>query len=86
MTVTANEVKTKGVSIFDYMFERFNEVVINVRGQNKYCVIPFEEYEDYRAYKLDLAHKEVMQDIEDGKYHTDTNRHFQEIEEAIKND
>jgi len=86
VTVTANEVKTKGVSIFDYMFERFNEVVINVRGQNKYCVIPFEEYEDYRAYKLDLAHKEVMQDIEDGKYHTDINRHFQEIEEAIEND
>ncbi len=86
MTVTANEVKTKGVSIFDYMFEKFNEVVINVRGQNKYCVIPFEEYEEYRAYKLDVAHKKVMQDLKDDKYNTNLAKHFDEIEQAIKND
>ena len=86
MTIMANEVKTKGVSVFDALLEKFSEVIINVRGQNKYCVIPFEEYEEYRAYKLDMAHKEVMQNIEEGKYHSDINRHFEEIEKAIKND
>lgn len=86
MTVTANEVKTKGVSVFDYMFEKFNEVVINVRGVNKYCVIPFEEYEEYRAYKLDVAYKEVMQDVQAHKYHTDTDKHFDAIEQALKDD
>jgi hypothetical protein len=86
MTVTANEVKIKGVSLFDYMFEKFNEVVINVRGQNKYCVIPFEEYEEYRAYKLNIAHKEVMKDLQNGKYHTHSTKHFDDIEEAMKND
>ncbi len=86
MTVTANEVKTKGVSLFDYMFEKFSEVIINVRGKNKYCVIPFDEYEAYRAYKLDVAHKEVMKNIEAGQFHTDIDKHFKEIEEAIKND
>ncbi|MEA1919122.1 MAG: prevent-host-death protein [Campylobacterota bacterium] len=83
MTISANEVKIKGVSVFDAMFEKFNEVVINVRGKNKYCVIPFEEYEEYRAYKLDMAHKEVMKNIDQGKYHTDTNRHFDTIKKAI---
>ena len=86
MTVTANEVKTKGVSLFDHMFKKFNEVVINVRGQNKYCVIPFKEYEEYRAYKLDIAHKEVIQDLKDDKYHASLSKHFEEIEQAIKND
>ena len=86
MTVTANEVKTKGVSLFDSMFEKFSELIINVRGKNKYFVIPFEEYEDYRAYKLEIAHKEAMQDIEAGRSHTDINKHFDEIEEAIKDD
>ena len=86
MIVTANEVKTKGVSLFDYMFEKFNEVVINVRGKNKYFVVPFEEYEEYRAYKLDIAYKEVMEEIEVGRFHTDINRHFDEIEKAIKDD
>ena len=83
MTIMANEVKTKGVSVFDTMLEKFSEVIISVRGKNKYCVIPFEEYEEYRAYKLDMAHKEVMQNIAAGNYHTDTKKHFDAIEEAL---
>ncbi len=85
MTVMANDIKTKGVSLFDTLFESFSEIIISVRGKNKYCVIPFEEYEDYRAYKLDVAHKEVMQDIENGAYHTDVKKHFDTIEKALDN-
>ena len=86
MTITASEVKAKGVSLFEKLLDGFNDVIINVRGKDKYCVIPFEEYEEYRAYKLEKAHKEVMGDIEKGDYHTDLNRHFAAIEEAINND
>ena len=84
MTIMANDIKTKGVSIFDTMFEKFSEVIISVRGKNKYCVIPFDEYEGYRAYKLDLAHKEVMQNIADGEYHTSTQKHFDTLKEALR--
>ena len=83
MIIMANEVKTKGVSVFDTLFQKFSEVIINVRGKNKYFVIPFDEYEEYRAYKLDIAHKEVMQDISEGKYHSNTKKHFDTIEEAL---
>ncbi len=83
MVIMANEVKTKGVSVFDTLLDKFSEVIINVRGKNKYCVIPFEEYEEYRAYKLETAHKEVMENIAKGNYHTDINRHFDTIKEAI---
>ena len=84
MTIMANEVKTKGVSVFDTLLEKFSEVIINVRGKNKYCVIPFDEYEAYRVYKLDMAHKEVMEDIEKGKYHNNPQKHFDSIKEALK--
>jgi hypothetical protein len=80
----ANDIKTKGVSIFDTLFEKFSEVIISVRGKNKYFVIPFDEYEEYRAYKLDMAHKEVMENISNGEYHTSTKKHFDRLKEALK--
>lgn len=86
MNITANEIKTKGVSAFDAMFEKFNEVIVNVRGKNKYCVIPFEEYEEYRTYQLNMAHKEAMQDIKEANYHTDVKQHIDSIKQAIKYD
>jgi len=86
MTIMANEVKTKGVSVFDTALEKFSEVIINVRGKNKYCVIPYTEYEAYRNYKLDMAHKEVMEDITKDKYHNDIEKHFKTIDDALKND
>ena len=86
MTVTASEVKQKGVSLFEKLLDGFSEVIINVRGKDKYCVIPFEEYEEFRAYKLEKAHREVMKDIEAGRYHSDLQRHFDAIEKAIEGD
>ena len=86
MTVTASEVKQKGVSLFEKLLDDFSEVIINVRGKDKYCVIPFEEYEEFRAYKLEKAYREVMEDIEVGRFHSDLQRHFDAIEKAIKGD
>ncbi len=84
MIIMANEVKTKGVSYFDKLFEKFSEVIISVRGKNKYFVVPFEEYEAYRAYKLDMAHQETMQEINNGDYHSDIKKHFETIEASLK--
>lgn len=84
MVVMANDIKTKGVSIFDSLFEKFSEVIISVRGKNKYCVIPYDEYEEYRAYKLEKAHQEVMEDIINEKYHTSTKKHLDTLKEALK--
>jgi len=82
MRVTASEIKAKGVSLFDNVLDGFGEIIINVRGKDKYCVIPFEEYEKFKTYKLEQAHKEAIQDINSGNYHTDLSRHFDTIEGA----
>lgn len=55
MVVMANEVKTKGVSLFDKLFEKDDEVIINVRGKNKYVVIDIERY------------KTLIKDAEEGE-------------------
>lgn len=83
MVVMANEVKTKGVSLFDKLFEKAEEVIINVRGKNKYVVIDMERYKELRAMELDKAYDNAMADIHAGRYTTDLEAHFKEIENAL---
>jgi len=68
MTISANEVKTKGVSLFSNLLEKFDELIINVRGKDKFVVIDIERYKELRANELDLAYIQTKQDIEEGHY------------------
>jgi hypothetical protein len=43
-TVTANELKTKGISVVEAHLIHVSEVFISIRGQNKYVVIDAEKY------------------------------------------
>jgi PHD/YefM family antitoxin component YafN of YafNO toxin-antitoxin module len=88
MTISASEIKKRGVSIFDKFLDEFSEIVINVRGKNKYLVIPFEDYEDYRKYKLEKAYQEVKKDIEEGRFEKITtdeelDKYFEELKKCI---
>ena len=78
--ITANEVKTKGVSVFDKMLDKFDELIINVRGKNKYVVLDIERYKAFRESELDIAYLKAMQDIKDGKYKKQTvQEHINEL-------
>jgi len=79
MTVTANDVKQRGVSLFGELLEKFDEIVVNVRGKQKYVVMDVERYKKLRALELDNAYREVMEDYERGDYKLIT------AEEHIKN-
>ncbi len=68
MTISANEVKKRGVSIFENLLDKFDELIISVRGKEKYVVLDIERYREFRAKELDLAYMEAMQDIEKGDY------------------
>ena len=48
MIINANEIKTKGVSIFANLLEKFDELIINVRGKNQYVVLDIERYKELR--------------------------------------
>jgi PHD/YefM family antitoxin component YafN of YafNO toxin-antitoxin module len=84
MSITANEVKQKGVSIFKEILEKFDEVVIEVRGKKKYVVMDIERYKTLRALELDDAYQEVMQEVERGAYKTQTvQEHLQSLEDNL---
>jgi len=80
MTIKANEIKTNGVSMFDNLFKKFDELIINVRGKDKYVVLDIQRYKQFREVELDLTHMKVMQDIKDGNYKSQTAaQHIKEL-------
>ena len=66
-TITANELKTKGISILDDETSDGDEVIITVRGKNKYVVLPMEKYNYLRECELETALHETRKDIKEGK-------------------
>jgi len=84
VTISANEVKTKGVSVFDNLLGKFDELIINVRGKNKYVVLDIERYRELRENELDVAYFKAMQDIKNGNYKTQNAReHIKELMDEL---
>ncbi len=79
MIVSANDIKRKGVSLIGSLIDEFDEVVISVRGKQKYVVLDIEKYKELRNNELELAYLEARKDIKEGKYHTDINKHIESI-------
>jgi len=65
-TITANELKTRGVSILDEQTADGEEVIITMRGKNKFVVLPIEKYNYLRECELEAALLESAQDIKRG--------------------
>jgi PHD/YefM family antitoxin component YafN of YafNO toxin-antitoxin module len=84
MTVTANDVKQRGVSLFGELLEKFDEIVVNVRGKKKYVVMDLDRYKKLRVLELDDAYREVMADVDRGDYKTQTaQEHIKSLEEDL---
>jgi len=84
MVISANDVKTKGVSIFSNLLEKFEELTINVRGKNKFVVIDINRYKELRENELDLAYLKSMKDIKDGNYITQSaSSHIQDLKNEL---
>lgn len=70
--ITANELKTKGLSALNRATIDGNEAIITVRGKNKYVIIPFERYNYLRECELQSALEESMRDMDNGKHVEET--------------
>lgn len=66
--ITANELKTKGVSVIKEITANYPEAVITVRGESRYVVIPIESYNRLRECELEAAIIESRMDIRNGRY------------------
>ena len=70
--VTANELKTKGISVVEARLAVDEEVIISVRGQDRYVVMDVEKYAKLREYELTVALQEAKADVEEGRYTTES--------------
>jgi prevent-host-death family protein len=71
-TVTANELKTRGISAVEDLLETEEEVIISVRGVAKYVLMGLEKYAKLRESELDMAIKEARADYEAGRVVTES--------------
>jgi prevent-host-death family protein len=79
-TITANELKTKGVTILDEETADGAEVIITVRGKSKFVVLPIEKYNYLRECELEAALLESKRDIKNSKYIKESvDKHIQRI-------
>lgn len=85
MVIGANELKTRGVSILSSMLDGLDEVLISVRGQNRFVVVDIERYEYLRECEIEHAYNQVKLDIANGDSETmSAKEHKKMIEDVLQ--
>ena len=67
MTIMANDLKTRGVTLLDEALKQDDEAIISVRGKSKYVVMDLEHYNYLRECELEAALIETHKDIQEGR-------------------
>ena len=67
-TITANELKTKGIAAINKAVEDDGEATITVRGLDRYVVMDFDTYNRLRICELEAALHEARKEVAEGKY------------------
>lgn len=68
ITLTANDLKTKGVSDLERILHDAQEAVISVRGKPRYVVMDIAHYEYLRECEIAAAWAQARGDLEAGRY------------------
>jgi len=67
MIITANELKTKGISFIEKILKKYKEAFISVRGKPKFVIISIEEYEKLKEAELEKILREAEEDYKKGR-------------------
>ena len=82
--ITANELKIRGISAVEDQLENEDEVIISVRGKDKYVVMSLEKFASLREFELDMAVKEARADYEAGNTVTESvEDHIKRVTDAL---
>ena len=66
--VTANDLKTKGISDIERLLRDAQEVIISVRGKPSYVVMDIAHYDHLRECEIAAAWTQVREDVAAGRY------------------
>lgn len=67
MTIMANDLKTRGVTLLEEALQQDDEVIISVRGKSKYVVMDLAHYNYLRECELEAALIETHKEIQEGR-------------------
>ncbi len=67
-SITANELKTKGISAIEALLEHYPEAIISVRGKDRFVVMDIAHYHYLRECELDAALAETRTDLAAGRF------------------
>jgi len=66
--ISANELKTKGISVIEALLATQPEAVISVRGKERFVVMDMEHYHYLRECELESALAQTCSDIAEGRF------------------
>jgi PHD/YefM family antitoxin component YafN of YafNO toxin-antitoxin module len=66
--VTANDLKTKGIAAIEAALAERQEVIVSVRGKDRFVVMEIEQYHHLRECELEAALAETRADIKAGRF------------------
>ena len=66
--VSANDLKTKGVSAIEAVLAHQPEAVISVRGKERFVVMDMEHYHYLRECELESAFAQTRADLAEGRF------------------
>jgi len=82
--VTANDLKTRGVSALEEALSKADQAVISVRGMPRYVALRIEDYDRLREAEVYAAWQEARADVEAGRYAAETvDVHMARLEEEL---
>jgi prevent-host-death family protein len=70
--ITANDLKTKGISALETALEDQDEAIISVRGKPRFVVMDIEHYEQLRVAEIHAAWQEAREAVDKGDYVAET--------------
>lgn len=71
-TLTANDLKTRGVAAIEATLAHQPEAVISVRGKDRFVVMEVAQYHYLRECELDAALAQSQADVAAGRYVVET--------------
>lgn len=66
--ISANDLKTKGVSAIESMLATQPEAVISVRGKERFVVMDMDHYHYLRECELESALAQTRSDLAEGRF------------------
>lgn len=71
-TISANDLKVKGVASIEAGLQDHSEAVISVRGKDRYVVMDINHYHYLRECELEAALVQTQEDLKNGRYVTES--------------